>query len=332
MKAPEPIRLPDKTRALLDDAGRIRAWSSRERERAWKGLLERAKRPSRRWRRGALALAACTLLIVALRPRHLPPEPRTPAPATETRINVGDRGELTLSSSSSSRVLSVSPSQLAIELHAGRASLQVPLPERRPAIRVQTPAVLVRGFARRFAVSVEGGTTTVEVFEGELRLEKGAAVLVVRAGEMGSSDDSRLTPAAPPPASAPAKPTPSKPIDRQAAFDACGDATGRTAYLCYGRLASGSDLIAGNALYAQVLLARDVLRQPDAALAHLREYEARFSSGPLLPEAMLATLELLTDGGRSEEAAVEGRLFLQRFPNHPAAAHVREGLKGVRNP
>jgi hypothetical protein len=54
-------------------------------------------------------------------------------------------------------------------------------------------------------------------------------------------------------------------------------------------------------------------------------YQARFANGPLLPEAMLGIIELLDDSGRSAEAAVEARLFLNRFPDHPAAAHVQTG-------
>lgn len=71
---------------------------------------------------------------------------------------------------------------------------------------------------------------------------------------------------------------------------------------CYLDIAAGSGLSAEMALYEVARLRRDVLSNPSAALSTLDEYELRFASGTLAPEAKMAKIDLLARLGRGDEA------------------------------
>jgi hypothetical protein len=326
MTSPQPIRLPEKTRELLDQAASVRAWPAEERERGWRRLANRGSRSSRPARRISWSLAFALVLVAgawlfsrARPPATLPPAAPPPAPARV--VQLGARGSVVLSPEATSEWVRHSADELSMELHGGHAAVRVPIDEPTPAVRIVTPSVRVVGFGRRFAVSVEGQITRVEVFDGELRLETAARSLTVHAGESLRSDDPRLAAAEEHADELPAKTPPRR--ARTAQYDECAD-LGEGAYSCYRQIALDSNgPSAANALYAMGVFARDRLHEPLAALSHFRAYQSRFPHGPLWPEATLAVIELTIRTGHASEASAEARKFLQRLPDHPAALRVR---------
>ncbi len=74
------------------------------------------------------------------------------------------------------------------------------------------------------------------------------------------------------------------------------------AVTCYEQQSQGSGMRAELAFLELARLRREHNRDPEGALASLDEYEARFASGTLHPEATLARIRLLVQLGRGQEA------------------------------
>jgi hypothetical protein len=96
---------------------------------------------------------------------------------------------------------------------------------------------------------------------------------------------------------------------------------------CFNRQAAGSGLSAEMALYEMARLRRDVLRDPNGALAALDEYRQRFPSGTLRNEVNISRVELLSQLGRGREALRESQALLDSSSGRERAAelHVLRG-------
>jgi hypothetical protein len=92
---------------------------------------------------------------------------------------------------------------------------------------------------------------------------------------------------------------------------------------CFVDRARGSGLGAEMALYELGRLRRNVLGDPEGALAALAEHRARFPAGSLRTEVEMSYLELLVQVGRSREALERSDALLQSQSGTERAAELR---------
>lgn len=175
---------------------------------------------------------------------------------------------------------------------------------------VVAPKLRVIDVGTRFCVDVTAARTSVEVTEGEVRVEGSDWSSRVVAGQTMSSDAPRVT--APVPAvAAPAPASTCKSLRSLESREACEAAA-----------SAGDGLAAQNALYNLALLARDQRHDGASALTLFQAYRRRFPQGPLAPEASLGILTELSQEGRYADAASEALRYLQAYPAEAKAAQV----------
>ena len=351
MRTHQPIRVPESTRRLLDEAGRVVPASAAERERTWR-RLERTLGPRRRRRARLLfafdlaALLLFVLMAATMRdaassvPSGSPAQMvatassdvTPPAPAT---IALAGGATVMVSPGARLRVVRASTAELTLALEGGRATVRTPAAASAPSIRIVAGAFRVAGFARRFDVDVTMTVTTVHVDDGALQLQSDDAIVPVAAGQTARTDDARLAPhqtaatptgaAATPPAGgvAPAPARTAAP-GRAERFEACAaiaDATAARA--CYLALTDGDDLIAADALFALGTLAAGPLHRAAEARDFFAAYLTRSPAGPLAPEAALGAIDAAMTLHDPADARARIAAFLARHPSHPAAPRLR---------
>lgn len=100
-----------------------------------------------------------------------------------------------------------------------------------------------------------------------------------------------------------------------------GDTAG--AQRCFEQRAQGSGLSAEMAAYEGARLRRDVLGDPQGALAALTQYRQRFPNGSLRREADVSILELLVQLGRTQEALTQTEQLLAAPTGKERVAELR---------
>jgi ferric-dicitrate binding protein FerR (iron transport regulator) len=313
-------------RQLVAEGTAIGELDADGRDRLWRSLARRARRP--RWRPGRLLWVAATVALVAWAANHRRPhDSRTqgevvapaltsvPAPAsvmpstTQSRlVHLGSRADLELRSDAQVTLpAGVDANQRGpyrVRLDRGRMLATAGHREADEPLTVETPQVVVVVVGTRFSVEVTDGLTLVAVQEGRVRVERGDHTLLVSAGESIRSDDARLNDV--------------RPVATCMELSGLDDRRG-----CLRRAADGHGLAGENALFALALLERDQGRQR-ASLAHLREYQRRFPTGALAPEVSVALATALANAGERSQACAEAAAFARRFPREKTAhEHLR---------
>ncbi len=216
-------------------------------------------------------------------------------------------------------------------------------------VTIKTPHLKLVVLGTRFDVTVTPSQTTVSLFEGHLRIERGDRSLVLSPGHSISSDDPALIPSAvaPRPAlrAAQERPrTPSRALAKQVEKQispmdtAILGAPERTApsplsrcesmaqleerLSCLAPIARGADLTAQSALYLRALLERDG-GDLAGSLTAAREFKERFPSSLLAPEVALLELELFRRTKRRLKAISAADEFERQFPGDPRAVEVK---------
>ena len=92
---------------------------------------------------------------------------------------------------------------------------------------------------------------------------------------------------------------------------------------CFEQRAQGSGLSAEMAAYEGARLRRDVLGDPQGALAALTQYRQRFPNGSLRREADVSILELLVQLGRTQEALTQTEQLLAAPTGKERVAELR---------
>jgi len=328
MTSPEPDDRAAALQQLVERGGRVRplddgsraALLAQFRERT----SERAPRPQRARAGLVLALGALSALAgVVILQRHdapgaaraaqVAPAPLPSASSLDTapasvpsprRLSLGGRGEIMLEEGARVHVppeleRAGGRGPLALRLERGTLNASVAPRGRDEPLSIVTPHVAVVVVGTRFTVRVEGALTSVSVEHGRVRVDRGDRSAFVDGGQTLRSDDSRLLP-------------PDAPRAARASPEPCASALRRTR--CLRTVARGDGLAAENALFALALHARDVERDPDAALATLRTYARRFPQGVLREDAVLTAARILHERGRDGDACA----YLRRH----ASAHV----------
>lgn len=331
MTASGPDEPSDFMRQLTERGSRVRPLDDATRSALLAQFRQRTSQRVGSTRRSGLVLGvaltslAALVAVVVLR-RTDEPRPAPVASATEAsqaadrtveavsprQISFGSRGEIDLSADAIARIptnvaAAGGSGPLEVSLERGRLTASVAPRRRDEPLSIVTPHLTVVVIGTRFTVSVASGLTTVSVAHGRVRIDRGQQSVFVDGGQSLRSDDLRLATAAP--LGAAAAPTP------------CTNVPRRTH--CLRKVARGSDLSAQNALFALALHARDVERDPDAALSFLRSYVRRFADGVLSEDAVLLAARILHERGRSDESCA----YLRR---HLGASEVaRVGRMGL---
>ena len=234
-------------------------------------------------------------------------------------------------------------------LQAGTLRAQVQPQSLDRTVIVSTPHLRVVVGGTRFDVVVDSNGTSVEVIEGLVRVERGAASVLIPAGAAIDSRSASLNPTlgfasvsapsasthsaagpnltlAPKALLAPPAALPARPAGRLA-LPGAGKECERLRGLerqkrCFRRQSENQGLAAQTALVALAQLARDVEDEPSRALEYLRLHELRFPNGALAPEVALGVLATLAELGRGSEAVAAATSFEQRFPGDPRAGEV----------
>ncbi len=197
-----------------------------------------------------------------------------------------------------------------IFLDRGEMVARIQKRDRGAPLIVVTPHLQVIVASGRFRVEVEVQSSTVNLQEGALSVERQGRNVVLESGEKIESDDSRLQPRMKEVAAA-------SPAENA---DVCAELAVEEEKKCYQDETHGSGLRAQNALYTLGLIAKEEGNSA-GALSYWRTYRQKFSDGALAREAAEGILSELLRLGRNHEALVEAERF--PFRSDERSAEVR---------
>lgn len=310
---------------------------------AWNRLERRLD--SQGWRPHPLVLAlaaaavvtAVVFLVAGFKPRASPatavtvaasgvveptlvPGRELPAGASAladgTRLLLSERGRAT--------VESPRRGHRRIVLARGSLALAVTPQQEGQGLEIAAGGYVFRVVGTEFTVALREGGTRLEVEAGKVSVLEGSRqlALVTAGGRWESPAPSTLT-AAPSASPAPATSHGLSAAPEQDCLALARQGHHRDALGCFTRQAQGSGLEAEIALYEGARLRRDVLGDPNGALATLRESQRRFPNGTFRTEAAVTVVEILAARGDREAALAEVERLLASGAARERTAELR---------
>jgi transmembrane sensor len=338
--------------SLLDEAReREVPWDEVREQRVLARIAQARRAPKtprpRRWIvGGAVVFAAAALAWLALQ------GPSAPAPHTGSRLALADGSEVMLEEAARLEIILESEDEVRIAQHDGLAHYAVShQPSRTFVVACGAIEVVVRG--TRFSVERREHEVEVVVEEGRvevrhdgepamlgagasltlpLRVEPAPVTSAPEPSEAASVEPAALPEPIEPPASAPARAEPSRPIDPDALLSEADEARrGGDAARAARALRAAIDALGPSprAATASFTLGR-VERSRSRHRAAAEAFEAAYAEDPgsiLAEDALAEATVSWADAGETARASTSAARYLERYPSGEYVDRVRRAIE-----